>query len=232
MLEIKELAIRRGSAENPFNIVLPSLSLNDGEVVALCGSSGCGKSTLLEMIGLILKPHRLSSYQLGNAEHTEQIAEDIHHQQQNKLAKLRAEYFGFMLQSGGLLPFLTVQENIALPCQMLGKAADRQWLDYLISQLQVGQLLHHYPKQLSIGERQRISFIRSLAHHPSILLADEPTAALDPNNADKLFDIIIDLVKKNNISALIVSHDWDLLSERGIRFIHGKVSDNQAVFQE
>ena len=178
MLYINNLHIRRGM----FEISLPKLSLQAGEVVAIRGASGSGKSTLLEMLGLILKPDGLDCYRLGCGEEQRDITAEVLNQA-STLARLRAEYFGFMLQTGGLLPYLTVQQNIRLSCDILGKKADESWLAQIIEQLNIGHLLNHYPKQLSIGERQRVSFIRSIAHHPAVLLEDEPTAALDPHNA-------------------------------------------------
>ena len=196
MLYINNLHIRRGI----FEISLPKLSLQAGEVVAIRGASGSGKSTLLEMLGLILKPDGLDCYRLGSGEEQRDITTEVLNQA-STLARLRAEYFGFMLQTGGLLPYLTVQQNIRLSCDILGKKADESWLAQIIEQLNIGHLLNHYPKQLSIGERQRVSFIRSIAHHPAVLLADEPTAALDPHNAEKLFDII-----EKNVTKRVVRH--------------------------
>lgn len=230
MLLIDNLQIRRGSAQSGFTIRLPKLALKAGEVMAVRGASGSGKSTILEILGLILKPDVLDSYQIGRGTRLQEIAPQVLAQDQKMLARLRAEYFGFMLQTGGLLPFLTVRQNITLSCDILGKNVERQWLEHLIQQLNVAHLLAHYPRQLSIGERQRVSFLRSIAHQPAVLLADEPTAALDPKNAEVLFDIIVKLVRENHLSALIVTHDWDLLAWRNIPFVHGDVSERQAIF--
>lgn len=230
MLLIDNLQILRGSAQSGFTIRLPKLVLKAGEVMAVRGASGSGKSTILEILGLILKPDVLDSYQIGRGTLLQEIAPQVLAQDQKMLARLRAEYFGFMLQTGGLLPFLTVRQNITLSCDILGKNVERQWLEHLIQQLNVAHLLAHYPRQLSIGERQRVSFLRSIAHQPAVLLADEPTAALDPKNAEVLFDIIVKLVRENHLSALIVTHDWDLLAWRNIPFVHGDVSERQAIF--
>lgn len=230
MLIINNLQIRRGSVQTGFTIELPKLALSAGEVMAVRGASGCGKSTILEILGLILKPDVLDSYQIGRGDGLCEIAPQVLAQEQRTLAKLRAEYFGFMLQTGGLLPFLTVWQNITLSCDILSKTVDRQWLNNLIEQLNIGHLLMHYPRQLSIGERQRVSFLRAIAHQPAVLLADEPTAALDPKNAAVLFDIIVKLVRENHLSALIVTHDWDLLAGRDIPYIQGNVSERRAVF--
>ena len=149
MLYINNLYIRRGM----FEISLPKLSLQAGEVLAIRGASGSGKSTLLEMLGLILKPDVLDCYRLGCGEEQRDITTEVLNQA-STLARLRAEYFGFMLQTGGLLPYLTVQQNIRLSCDILGKKVDENWLAQIIEQLNIGHLLNHYPKQLSIGERK------------------------------------------------------------------------------
>lgn len=147
------------------------------------------------------------------------------------LAPLRTRAFGFMLQTGGLFPFLTVGENIALSNQLLGIPPDQHWLDYLVDNLQVRAKLSAYPKQLSVGERQRVAFIRSIAHKPAVLLADEPTAALDPDKAQTLIELISQCVHEQGISALIVSHDWDLLARNHIDALTATTSDHQSIFQ-
>ena len=113
MLTIKDLSVTRGQGDQSFTVSLPYLSLNEGEIVALCGSSGCGKSTLLEVIGLILKPDVLTQYELEGVD----LSTLIQHDEQKTLAKVRSKKLGFMLQNGGLLPFLSVWQNILLPWQ-------------------------------------------------------------------------------------------------------------------
>lgn len=222
MLSLSGLSICRGN----FEMSLPTLNLKEGEVLAIQGSSGCGKSTLLEIIGLILKPDYLSHFELDGVDITQEVIQ----QKEKQLAVLRSHYFGFMLQSGGLLPFLTVQENLALSCQLIGKQLDKSWQDDLIDRLSISHLLRKYPKQLSIGERQRVSFLRAISHRPKLLLADEPTAALDPYNAAKLFDIIVDLVQENQLSALIVTHDWELAKARKMPILSAQLEAQKAVF--
>lgn len=213
MLEIAHLSVVRGEGNQSFRVTLPRLHIRAGEVVSFCGSSGCGKSTLLEAIGLILHPQQVEKYYLAPSYN---IAPLLLNNQQKDLAHLRAEHFGFMLQTGGLVPFLTIKENLALPSQIIHKRLDEEWIYSLIERLEIKHLLHVYPHQLSIGERQRVAFIRAISHKPSILLADEPTAALDPHKANTLFDLIIKTVQEQSIAAIIVTHDWQAVKTRAI----------------
>jgi len=220
MLHIENLAIHRGA----YRILLPSLSLARGEVLAITGASGCGKSTLLEMIGLILRPERLDRYQLGDGEGGTaplDVAALLHGDRQARLADLRAQRLGFVPQSGGLLPFLDVRGNIALPRRMLGLPAGGEGVEAAVERLGLRPLLDKKPAQLSIGERQRVSFVRAIAHEPDLLLADEPSAALDPLQARKLFELIVETSQRLGIAALLVSHDWALLRSCGIRRLVG-----------
>lgn len=233
MLIIENMSVTRGKGEQGFTVSLPYLHLNDGEVVAIQGSSGCGKSTLLEMIGLILKPEQLSHFQLGIQTALVDIQPLIQQQDQRALAQIRAQKLGFMLQHGGLLPFLNVAQNIALPNALLHAEVDQQWIDFLGEQLNIQHLLTKYPNQLSIGERQRVAFIRSVAHKPLLLLADEPTSALDPYHADILFELILKLVAQQHISVLLVTHDWALTQRKQLRTLQANlVSPQQAIFSE
>ncbi|WP_101776188.1 ABC transporter ATP-binding protein [Pasteurella oralis] len=233
MLIIENMSVTRGKGEQRFTVSLPHLSLNDGGVVAIQGTSGCGKSTLLEMIGLILKPEQLSHFQLGKQSVLVDIHPLIQQQNQRALASIRAEKLGFMLQHGGLLPFLSVAQNIALPNALLQSEMDQQWISFLCDELNINHLLSKYPKQLSIGERQRVAFIRAVAHKPLLLLADEPTSALDPYHADVLFELILKLVAQQQISVLLVTHDWELTQRKQLRTLQAHlVSARQAVFSE
>ena len=228
MLTIQGMCIQRGNQQQSFAVSLPALSLQAGEIAALTGPSGCGKSTLLEMIGLILQPNALELYQLGREQND--ITQDILTDNQRALAGLRAQKLGFVLQNGGLLPYLTVWQNIQLPRQMLGLPAKSTWLEKAISHLQLIPLLHHYPRQLSIGERQRVAFVRAIAHEPALLLADEPTAALDPHNAQILFSLIVEMVKSLQLSALIVSHDWSLVEQFQLKRYQAELAGGGSVF--
>jgi putative ABC transport system ATP-binding protein len=220
MLLIEDLGIKRGEGADSLFISLPRLALRRGEVAAITGASGSGKSTLLEMIGLVLRPERLGTYRLATEQPLD-IARLLHEERHGLLADIRAQCLGFVLQTGGLLPFLRVRQNIELPRRMLGLPRESELVETAIERLGLTRLLRKWPAQLSIGERQRVSFVRAIAHQPALLLADEPTAALDPIQARKLFELILELVQRFQITALLVTHDWDLVRDCGVRNIVG-----------
>lgn len=208
MLHVESLSVTRGTGSQAHTVHLPELRLQPGDIMAITGESGCGKSTLLESLGLLLKPEHLARYTLGQPGIELQNWPD---KSDTELARLRSQKIGFILQSGGLIPYLSVAQNIALPRRLLGLSAKSAWVDYAINELSITHLMAKAPSALSIGERQRVAFIRALAHEPGLLLADEPTAALDPHHAQRLFSLFLEVVAKLNICALVVSHDWGLI---------------------
>lgn len=143
MLHIEQMSLTRRDKQRDFRVTLPSLTLAPGEIGALTGFSGCGKSTLLEMIGLILQPDTLRRYQLDAQT---DITADVTENDTAVLAGLRARHFGFMLQNGGLLPYLTVRQNIQLPRQVAGLPAESSLTESAIDHLNLRPLLNHYPK--------------------------------------------------------------------------------------
>lgn len=215
MLDIKNLLVRRGEGALAHHVRLGQLQLGAGEIIAITGESGSGKSTLLEAIGLLLAPVELERFSLGAAP-AQDIARLLSTDDQPALAAVRSRHLGFILQSGGLLPFLTVRDNISLPRRLLGMSAWSAHIDHAIEVLRLQGLLDKQPQALSIGERQRVACVRAIAHEPLLLLADEPTAALDPHNARRLFELLLSLVASMGLSALVVSHDWALLKDFGL----------------
>ncbi|WP_136473955.1 ABC transporter ATP-binding protein [Pseudomonas sp. DG56-2] len=214
MLDIKGLLVERGQGPQSHKVRLETLQLQQGEIYAITGESGCGKSTLLEAIGLLLAPQSLERYQLGPE--ALDVARLLADDQQPALAAVRSRQLGFVLQNGGLLPFLNVRDNIRLPRRLLGLNSRSDAVDMAVDALRLGPLLDKLPQALSIGERQRVACVRAIAHEPRLLLADEPTAALDPNNARRLFELLLSLVSKLGLSALVVSHDWALIEHFGL----------------
>ncbi|WP_124405865.1 ABC transporter ATP-binding protein [Pseudomonas sp. R3-18-08] len=219
MLDIENLLVRRGHGAHAHQVRLPSLQVGAGEILAITGESGCGKSTLLEALGLLLAPVELERFVLSPRAAGEQmldIGRLLADNDQPALAAVRSRHLGFILQSGGLLPFLSVRDNIHLPRRMLGMPAHSAHIDHAVEVLRLGALLDKRPQALSIGERQRVACVRAIAHEPQLLLADEPTAALDPHSARRLFELLLSLVANLGLSALVVSHDWALLKDFGL----------------
>ncbi|MFJ7282535.1 ABC transporter ATP-binding protein [Pseudomonas sp. NPDC099000] len=215
MLDIKNLLVRRGEGALAHHVRLPRLQIGAGEILAITGESGSGKSTLLEAIGLLLAPVELERFRLGAAQ-DQDIAQLLATDDQPALAAVRSRHLGFILQSGGLLPFLSVRDNISLPRRLLGMPVKSAHVDHAVEVLRLQGLLDKQPQALSIGERQRVACVRAIAHEPLLLLADEPTAALDPHSARRLFELLLSLVSNMGLSALVVSHDWALLKDFGL----------------
>ncbi|MBD8472995.1 ABC transporter ATP-binding protein [Pseudomonas sp. CFBP 8770] len=214
MLDIQDLLVQRGHGAQAHRVCLPSLQLGAGEILAITGESGCGKSTLLEAIGLLLAPSQLGQFRLGRdgLDIGQMLAAD----DQAALTQVRSRDLGFILQSGGLLPFLKVRDNISLPRRLLGMSEHSSHVEGAIGALRLDALLDKLPHALSIGERQRVACVRAIAHEPQLLLADEPTAALDPHSAQRLFELLLSLVAELGLSALVVSHDWALVRDFGL----------------
>ena len=162
MLDIQGLRVARGTGAQVHRVCLPALQLGHGEIRAITGESGCGKSTLLEAIGLLLAPQALTHYRLGRER--VDICQLLQADDQSALAAVRSRQLGFVLQSGGLLPFLKVRDNISLPRRLLGLPARSSHVEKAVDVLRLQPLLDKYPQALSIGERQRVACVRAIAH--------------------------------------------------------------------
>ncbi len=203
-----------------FNLSLASLTVELGVPIALVGPSGSGKSTLLDVLGLVRAPHQVSRFIFYAApDEPLDIAALIAGCDDRQLTDLRRSYFGYMPQTGGLLPFLSVAENIRLPAR-IGGVLDTAYLDAVTQSLELPQnLLERYPRDISIGQRQRVSLARALAHRPRILLADEPTASLDVLTARSVGDLLLAISPALGITSIIATHDEDLFAREGVRRI-------------
>ncbi len=197
-----------------------SLDLHAGESCLLMGPSGSGKTTLLSHLGCLLKPTSGTIQLDGRPVSFTNPAE---------LAEVRRKSLGFVFQHAQLLPFLSVEENLALVARNSGmpeeEIAERS--GELLGHLELEAQRCKPPGQLSGGQRQRVAIARSLIHSPSVVLADEPTAALDWSVGRKVVDLLIQEVREGGAALLVVTHDQRLLPmfDRSIRIEGGRLSE-------
>ena len=177
--------------------------LHRGEIIALVGQSGSGKSTLLQCVGLLDRPTAGSI--MINGASVQKMDEDMRTQ-------IRRKKIGFVYQKHNLLSDFTALENVILPMLANGVSEidARARALKLLRSANVAHRANHLPGQMSGGEQQRTAVARALANTPDILLADEPTGNLDPNHATTVFDLLLDLVRKNKMAMLFVTHDMTL----------------------
>jgi len=199
-----------------------SLKVNAGETVAIVGQSGCGKSTLLNLMGALDAPDS-GSITINGKELSELSPKEA--------AATRAVDIGFVFQSHHLLPQATVIENVTLPSLAIPKKRNAQSVKGramdLLSKVGICEHANHFPGQLSGGERQRVAVVRSLINKPSLLLADEPTGALDAGNADDLTGLLLDLNKSEGIALVVVTHNETVASK-----MDRKLTIHSGVLQE
>ena len=177
--------------------------LHRGEIVALVGPSGSGKSTLLQCVGLLDKPTGGSILLAGVP---------VQKMDDEMRTMTRRRKIGFVYQRHNLLSDFTALENVVLP--MLANGVDERSANVramkLLRAASVAHRASHLPGEMSGGEQQRTAVARALANNPEILLADEPTGSLDPNHAAAVFDLLLDLVRKQKMAMLFVMHDMNL----------------------
>jgi putative ABC transport system ATP-binding protein len=160
------------------------------------------------MLALILHPDKSDDFKLDPVDGKNYDIDKLwHRRRQSRLSQIRKQHIGYVLQSGGLLPYLTVRENIDLPRKLLNLPNDDS-INSIARVLGINRQLDKLPGLLSAGERQRAAFARALSHRPSILLADEPTASLDPVTAQKIMAVVMELIKGLKITLITASHDW------------------------
>lgn len=201
-----------------FRLRIPSLQIAMGEKIALIGKSGCGKSTLLDMLAFILQPSAVGAFRFRPERDGESLDVQAYWKdgKLNELGDLRKRHIGYVMQTGGLLPYLTVQDNMNLCRSVLGLRPDGM-VEHLAEELGITPHLGKLPDALSTGERQRVAIGRAVAHRPSIVIADEPTASLDPYAAEKVMSLFLGLAEEFNITVILASHAWRHIKQLGLR---------------
>ncbi len=197
-----------------FILRVPELDIHSGEFISLVGPSGCGKSTLLDMLALVLKPTGWSKFHICVREKNGMKECYIPDLSDNEAARIRRKNIGYVLQNGGLLPFLSVRENILLTAEISGRKVSGDEFDSIVGILGLGDQINKKPQYLSGGQRQRVAVARALIHRPAIILADEPTAAVDYPTALDIRDELKSLAHNMGAAVVMVTHDQSLI--RGI----------------
>ena len=195
-----------------------SLSINKGEFVAIVGKSGSGKSTLMNIIGALDVPTN-GSYYLGG--------QDVSDMRDDELAEIRNKMIGFIFQQYNLLPKLNLLENVELPLLYAGVSSTERKERAMASLEKVGlkDKYQNRPSQLSGGQQQRVSIARALAGDPSLILADEPTGALDSKTSREVLDFLKQLNQEGN-TIVMITHDSSIAleAERVVRIQDGKIN--------
>ena len=175
-----------------------NVTFERGRFTAVMGPSGSGKSTLMHCMAGLDRPTSGQTF-VGDL--------DIGSLDDAGLTQLRRDRIGFVFQSFNLIPTLTATENITLPAALAGAKVDREWLDYLVEQLGIGDRLTHRPGELSGGQQQRVACARALINRPDLVFADEPTGNLDSNSSADLLAFLRRSVQELGQSIVMVTHD-------------------------
>lgn len=229
VFDLANVSKSRPGAEK-YRLVIPRLVVRQGDTLALVGASGCGKSTTLDLLACALRPDTAEmSGKAGmpahfffspDGKHSTDILDAWQRGGSNLLAGERMRYLGYVLQTGGLLPFLTARDNITLLCKVLNTMPVHiANIRKMTERLGIGHLLGKYPAQLSVGERQRVAIARALAHGPAVILADEPTAALDPAHSRSVMELFLELARDQGATVVMVSHDQVLAGQVGFTLV-------------
>ena len=213
LVQVRDLdkTYRRGGEEID---VLQGLNLDveAGEFVAFMGPSGSGKSTLLNLLGGLDVPTR---------GHITVAGDEITHMSSGRLTEWRARHVGFIFQMYNLIPVLTAFQNVELPLLLtkLSKAERRSHVETALGVVGLTDRMHHFPRQLSGGQEQRVTIARAIVSDPTFLLCDEPTGDLDRKSADDVMALIEELVGKHHKTVLMVTHD-PLVAARANSILH------------
>lgn len=195
-----------------------NLTVKQGEMLAVVGASGSGKSTLLNVIGGVDTPTSGKIVVDGK---------DITKLNDEQMSVFRRRKIGFVFQSYHLIPVLSVEENIMMPILLDHRKPDKEYVDYIMEMLGLQDRRTHLPNQLSGGQQQRAAIARALANRPSLILADEPTGALDSKNGNEVITLLQDSVKKLDQTLILITHNIDIAREadRMVRIVDGEIAE-------
>ncbi len=219
VVELEKLELTLDSKAGPVDILRGiDLVVPGGRSLAIVGPSGSGKTSLLMIIGGLERATR---------GHVQVAGHDFTKLNEDQLADVRGRNIGIVFQSFHLIPTMTAFENVALPLELTGRNDGSQKARELLSEVGLGDRLHHYPAQLSGGEQQRVALARALAPRPRLLLADEPTGNLDNATGAHVVDLLFRLQKREAATLILVTHDEALAAQcdEVIRMADGRIAD-------
>lgn len=197
-----------------------SLDINYGEFVSIIGQSGSGKSTLMNIIGLLDRPTE-GSYILGDL--------DVDQAKDGELSLIRNKKIGFVFQNFNLIPRLSALQNIELPMmyKKIPKEERKERAFKLLKDVEMGDRAGHNPNELSGGQKQRVAIARAMANDPDIILADEPTGALDSKTGDIVMDLFHKLNQESKKTIVLITHNIELVERTGriIKMIDGRLEE-------
>jgi len=225
---LRDVVKNREAKGVAFRLRVPHLHINRGEKIAVIGESGSGKSTLLDMLAFILQPTTAGSFRFRPDDDREPSDVDASWQADNfnVLGDMRKHHIGYVMQTGGLLPYLSVYDNINLSRSVLGLGRDGT-VEHLAEMLGIANQLKKRPDALSTGERQRVAIGRALAHRPAIVIADEPTASLDPYAAESVIALFLALAEEFNSTVILATHAWRHIKELGLRRLSHRTTHSE-----
>lgn len=223
LYQLRDVGVSVGRPPEAFKLVVPAFDVVEGDRIALVSPSGSGKSLLLETLALTREPDTASLFQLRSSSDMVDVAALWRRRALRRLGRERRRGVGFLLQTGGVLSFLTVAENVTLPARLADR--DPRQAVAQLARLGVAGLARRLPGSLSGGERQRVALARAIAARPMLLLADEPTASLDPRNADGVLRLLTELVADGTVMAVVIAtHDETRARDHGFSILRFEVT--------
>ena len=223
MIELRGLSKAYETGAGPVHALNNiDLKIGSGEFLSVMGQSGSGKSTLMNILGCLDRPTE-GKYLLGDL--------DVANLSDKSRSALRGRWFGFIFQNYNLLPRLSALEQVELPLLYNNVAGRRRLAAAALEQLGLSDRIHHRPNQLSGGQQQRVAIARSLVANPQVILADEPTGALDTDTGNEIMGILSDLVRERGITLVVVTHESHIAnwSDRSILMKDGRIVEDSLI---